>query len=389
MKNETEIEGAVSNNKIALAISGGGYRATLYALGALWRLNELGILPNLKTISSVSGGSILSAWLAHNWDRLLFDSDGVASNFIEVVASPIEKFCSQGIDVKAGISGLFSFKESVGDKIAKAYNVHLFKDAKISSLSDNGPEFVFYGTNLQTGSGFQISKARLHDYQIGDYFNPDISLAKVVAISSAFPPILSPVHIDTDPEKWTRGKYSKHFDNPELKKRLALTDGGLYDNLGLERIWKNEGEFSHLLVCDAGAPLTVTNRINTNWVGQLLRMTDIMTNQQRALRKRKILEIFQNTSENGTKNNFGGTYFGITTKINDYKLLDAMTSDNEANGELQNIRTRLNSFSQKEQGQLINWGYALADAAVRSYVVEAILPALLKKGSWPKPKYSV
>jgi len=41
-----------------LALSGGGFRATLFHLGAFWRLNELGYLPNLDRVSSVSGGSI-------------------------------------------------------------------------------------------------------------------------------------------------------------------------------------------------------------------------------------------------------------------------------------------------------------------------------------------
>src|SRR5262245_28221555 len=43
---------------IALCLSGGGYRAMLFHLGALWRLNEAGLLSQLKRISSVSGGSI-------------------------------------------------------------------------------------------------------------------------------------------------------------------------------------------------------------------------------------------------------------------------------------------------------------------------------------------
>jgi hypothetical protein len=30
------------------------------------------------------------------------------------------------------------------------------------------------------------------------------------------------------------------------------------------------------------------------------------------------------------------------------------------------MRTRLNKFSPEEQAQLINWGYALADAALHS-----------------------
>jgi NTE family protein len=35
---------------------------------------------------------------------------------------------------------------------------------------------------------------------------------------------------------------------------------------------------------------------------------------------------------------------------------------------LKQIRTRLNKFTPIEQGQLINWGYALTDAAMRKYV---------------------
>ena len=42
---------------VALCLSGGGYRAMLFHLGALWRLNDAGLLRGLVRISSVSGGS--------------------------------------------------------------------------------------------------------------------------------------------------------------------------------------------------------------------------------------------------------------------------------------------------------------------------------------------
>src|ERR1041385_2679925 len=55
----------VSQRKgVALALSGGGFRATLFHLGTLRRLNELGVLTSLDAISSVSGGSIATACLA-------------------------------------------------------------------------------------------------------------------------------------------------------------------------------------------------------------------------------------------------------------------------------------------------------------------------------------
>jgi NTE family protein len=48
---------------IALCLSGGGYRAMVFHLGALWRLNEVGLLKKLDRISSVSGGSITAGML--------------------------------------------------------------------------------------------------------------------------------------------------------------------------------------------------------------------------------------------------------------------------------------------------------------------------------------
>ena len=57
----------------ALCLSGGGYRAMLFHVGALWRLNEAGYLPKLERVSSVSGGSITAGVLGLAWPKLGFD----------------------------------------------------------------------------------------------------------------------------------------------------------------------------------------------------------------------------------------------------------------------------------------------------------------------------
>src|SRR3954451_11457744 len=57
----------------ALCLSGGGYRAMLFHTGVLWRLNDAGLLPQLKRVSSVSGGSIVAARLGLQWRHLGFD----------------------------------------------------------------------------------------------------------------------------------------------------------------------------------------------------------------------------------------------------------------------------------------------------------------------------
>ena len=52
---------SLRTGKVGLALSGGGFRASLFHLGALARFAELGILPNVEVISCVSGGSIVGA----------------------------------------------------------------------------------------------------------------------------------------------------------------------------------------------------------------------------------------------------------------------------------------------------------------------------------------
>src|SRR5215467_1001414 len=83
---------------IGLCLSGGGYRAMLFHLGALWRLNELAYLPKLARISSVSGGSITAGVLGLHWSRLALVNDG-APRFVEEVVTPIRARADETIDV--------------------------------------------------------------------------------------------------------------------------------------------------------------------------------------------------------------------------------------------------------------------------------------------------
>src|SRR5258705_5433838 len=65
---------------VALCLSGGGYRAMLFHLGALWRLNDAGLLRGLVRVSSVSGGSITAGVLGLKWKQLQFNENNVATN---------------------------------------------------------------------------------------------------------------------------------------------------------------------------------------------------------------------------------------------------------------------------------------------------------------------
>src|SRR5690606_23662757 len=48
---------------IGLALSGGGHRATIFALGALLYLFDVGANKAVRVVSSVSGASILNGYL--------------------------------------------------------------------------------------------------------------------------------------------------------------------------------------------------------------------------------------------------------------------------------------------------------------------------------------
>ena len=85
---------------IGLCLSGGGFRAMLFHLGALFRLNELGLLGKLDRVASVSGGSI-AAGLAVAWHDLNFDDAGVATNLPELVAKPLLTLARMRVDVPA------------------------------------------------------------------------------------------------------------------------------------------------------------------------------------------------------------------------------------------------------------------------------------------------
>ncbi|MHB8069668.1 MAG: patatin-like phospholipase family protein [Desulfobaccales bacterium] len=371
---------------VGLALSGGGFRASLFHLGSLWRLNEMGLLRRFDIITSVSGGSILSGLVARRWNELDWQprpQGAVATNFRQKIEAPLRDFCGRTIDLTAGLMGILSPFSSMPDELTKAYDKHLYDGYTLQQLPGEEPgktpRFVFYATNLQSGASVRISRKYLADYKVGRIDAPNFSLAKVVAASSAFPPVFSPVIFTfNDISVWQSMEGTYLFEDSEFKERLYLADGGIYDNLGLEAIWDR---CQKVLVSNAGAPLEIEARPATDPVGQLGRVRDIMTEQTRALRERKLVEDFQRQERQGA-------YWGISTRIAKYSLQDTLTKDNALTQQFDKIRTRLNKFSAEEQGHLINWGYALADAAMRSNGKSA-LSAPPPAPAWPCPEYAL
>lgn len=350
---------------IALCLSGGGYRAMLFHLGSLWRLNELGYLPKLNRISSVSGGSITAALLGLKWNELDFQA-GVAHRFVPEVVEPIRALAGKSIDWKAVLTGGIG-PGSIPEWIAAAYRKYLYKEATLQDLAHepNAPRFVINASNVQSGALWRFMRPYIRDYRVGEIRSSRLSLATAVAASSAFPPLLSPLVLKFQPSEY-QPNTGMDLQFPPYTTRVVLTDGGVYDNLGLETAWKR---YRTILVSDGGGKMAPEPDPKRDPVRHTRRVLDLIDNQVRSLRKRQVIGAYRVRRDADDTSWRDGTYWGIRTNITKYGLSDALTCPHAQTLALAEEPTRLASLTAITQERLINWGYAVCDAAMRRWVV--------------------
>lgn len=349
---------------VALCLSGGGYRAMIFHVGAIWRLNELRYLPKLERVSSVSGGSITAGVLGLNWHRLQFDDDGFATNLDEQFVGPLRKLASKTID-KGAVFGGILLPGTISDRVAGAYRKHVFGKASLQDLPDK-PRFVFNATSMQTGALWRFSKPYMADYRVGMVRNPKVELAVAVAASSAFPPILSPVELDLDPAGFDPAEKGP-LHQPPYTTKAVLSDGGVYDNLGLETAWKR---YRTILVSDGGGQMAPQPKPKHDWARHAYRTLGVIDTQVRNLRKRQVVSGYLNGDRDGS-------YWGIRSHIGDYGPPAGSLPCPDASAlRLAQTATRLAEMDDALQERLINWGYAICDAGMRRWVEpDAAAPA--------------
>lgn len=346
-----------------LCLSGGGYRAMVFHVGVLWRLYETNLLNGqhgLRRISSVSGGSITAAVLALKWNRLSFESSRLQSDFVPEIVAPIRRLASKTIDVGAVLLGI-ALPGRVSDRVASAYEKYLFGDATLQDLPDQ-VRFVINATNAQTGALWRFSKRYMRDYRVGQVLNPIVRLSKAVAASSAFPPLLSPVELDLDPNSFTPNS-GTDLQRPPFTNKVMLSDGGVYDNLGLETVWKR---YRTVFVSDGGGKLQPEEAPKSDWARHAYRVFNLVDNQVRSLRKRQVIDSFKANSTDAAYRK--GAYWGIRTNIANYQLAKTLPCPHDRTLKLAETPTRLQQLDDTHQERLINWGYAVCDAALRKHV---------------------
>lgn len=338
-----------SRDGLALSLSGGGYRAMLFHLGVLWLLRDCGLLKDVQAFSAVSGGSITAGQLGLNWTKLDWNDDG--QSFRKLVGDPIMALSRQTIDVPGGLLG--RIPGLAGRWVRGSYDQFLYGGAKLASLP-TAPRFTFNATALATGKLFRMHSEYLANWKMGRWIGADITLAEAVAASSAFPPVLSPVSIDLSKAEFLR---EPEFSGERLD-TIHLTDGGVYDNLGIQTIWPR---YRTILVSDAGAGFSFDSGSAWSLALQGIRITNIMQDQIASLRYIQMVRDFGATSGENARR---GGIISINQHRHDDHAGRVPAIDAQLGDSLAGTKTRLAKLDRLHSAQLVNWGYAATSRVV-------------------------
>lgn len=251
------------SKRIGLTLSGGGFRAAAFHLGVFRKLASLGLLDKLDLISCVSGGSIAGAYLASNWHS-------------PSALDELEQYLgSRSIAVGSVIGGLLDPFAGRIDKLAETYDHDLFHGLTLNDIPCDAPRLYLNATNLATGNMFFFvagggKKAEMGEHELGVIDAPSFSIARAVAASSAFPPVFPPL------------KLNQHDYPPAaVCDYVTLSDGGLYDNLGVNPGLSKHNELDFLIVSDGGKPFSIKSEPTESGLAVLKEGLDIMMEQIR------------------------------------------------------------------------------------------------------------
>jgi len=256
------------SKRIGLALSGGGFRAAAFHLGTFRKLKSLDLLDKIDLMTCVSGGSIAGAFLALHWG-----DDDVLDRLEQYLAT-------KSIAISSVLGGLFDPFESRLDKLADTYDKHLFDGAKMDDLK-NGPRVYFNSTNLSTGNMFffvagENKPSEMGEHELGQKAAGKFAISKAVAASSAFPPVFPPLKLKR-----------KHFDSDAVE-YITLTDGGVYDNLGVNPLFRERNNLDYAIVSDAGKPFQIDETPTDKGTVVLKESIGILMEQVRGLQFQRL-----------------------------------------------------------------------------------------------------
>ena len=379
--------------RIGLALSGGGFRASIFHLGVIRRLEELGIMKYVHVISAVSGGSIIAAYyviemekrlrrrraeVGENPERL----DEIRLQTFEEIADCFFQALDHNLRSRALVFSPFYHPIlwikslwptlSRADIMQKEYDKWFYHDEtldhlpaaalphdKTSSEVENlslvftGPTVVLNTTSLLTGErkGFE-RKSASRIRELNRVNRNILKLSRVVGASSGVPGLFPPTTILGD----------------------KLVDGGVADNQGidvlvsLDRILtgdkdgsaRDHDDFDVLLVSDASGHMEPVHRLKDRAFVVMNRTLSIFQFQIRR-KMLKILQLWQG-SVGGCEFAFVHLFMNLKDRLNPTPRVPS-----EYIPALGRVRTDLDQFSFIEREALMYHGYTLIDAQIKEH----------------------
>lgn len=395
-------DGTGTRRGTALCLSGGGFRAALFHLGALRRLDELGILGSLRTVSAVSGGSMVAAMLTDprlDWptggagttDSAVPGAGGRVGGFEELVAEPVRRLTSRDVRTPALIARLRHPRRPgamVTELAAQMIRAVPQWGADLRHVRRGGPAVLIGATEVGYGVGWLFADSAsvppnglMGDHRLG-YCSPPTGLriADAVAASCALPPFFSPMVLPgaglglvggvPDPDD---------ADEPEthaaITARIELADGGVVDSLGVERVW---GDHEDVLVSDGGQ--VFRGRRAGSLLGQLWHLLSISSGGGQTTRLRWLRSAFA-----------AGRLRGATWSLESPSAISSVPGHGPSSevdqlypasvvGLINRMRTDVDAFDRAEQKVLERHGYVVADDAVRRHAAH-LLPREPRTGT--------
>lgn len=275
---------------IAVTMSGGGFRATLPALGVVRLLADAGMLDRLRYVSSVSGGSVANAVLANAWPKIReagYTADAVDRFVIEPV---VDKISRRSLKRKL----IMNVWRTVGSKNRTGLLADAFDDWWLDGIElehlDPEVRWIVNAGNVTTGVRFGFERDVVGDYVLGlaPTAGTGLRLATAAAASAAVPGAFAQVK--------PKGLAFPCGDRGEA----CLLDGGIYDNTGLEALDSKRYDHVFTMTLDAGGTFKVGLAGGVPLVGDLQRANSMLYRQSTALRTRWMVSRFMSGDRNGT-----------------------------------------------------------------------------------------
>jgi predicted acylesterase/phospholipase RssA len=349
--------------KIGLALSGGGFRATLYHLGLVRFLRDAGLLRQVTHITSVSGGSIIAAHLALNWDLYTGSTkefDEAASKLLAFIRLDVRNRIIRrfplGLLLRGPrwLLGLSNRQLTRTGWLENQYEKHLFGDRSLFELPEQ-PQLHLLATNLSQGclcsfnrDGLWMMQEKGGRSEIERIRVGLMTVSMAVTASSAFPGFFPPLELTGHDVGARGGEFG----------RQAYTDGGVFDNLGVRMFrWLTpllieDKALDGVLVSDVGNRIRIQASQAGGLIRTALRATDILMDR-----------VWQLESEN-FQDTFGYVFARIMDVVGPHE--DSTALHPEVQRQVASIRTDLDAFSPLEISCLIRQGYCIGRKACRS-----------------------